>query len=52
MLADAVIISRGTLGTCLEPEKTFLAQKMMIKEANAQGKPIFVTRVVDTLTGK
>ncbi|KAF5836459.1 pyruvate kinase [Dunaliella salina] len=48
--ADAVVFSRGSLGTCMAVEKVFLAQKMLLRAANAVGKPCFVTRVVDTLT--
>lgn len=49
--ADGVIFSRGNLGLAMEPEKVFLAQKMLISSANALGKPVFVTRVVDSMTG-
>jgi len=31
--------------------QVFLAQKMLLRAANAVGKPCYVTRVVDTLTG-
>lgn len=31
--------------------QVFLAQKMLLRAANAVGVPVFVTRVVDTLTG-
>ncbi|KAJ9505573.1 hypothetical protein QJQ45_024312 [Haematococcus lacustris] len=48
--ADALILSRGSLGTCLEPEKMFLAQKMLLHSANNMGKPVFITRLVDTMT--
>ncbi len=113
-VADAVVFSRGSLGTCLEAEKVrgqtrsgpsllgrkphpygaktmtsktemqypsigvaearherstpkehcvcvpcclpclqvFLAQKMLLYAANNIGKPVFVTRVVDTMTGE
>jgi pyruvate kinase len=28
--ADAVTLSRGSMGNCLDPEKMFLAQKMLL----------------------
>lgn len=48
--ADALVLSRGSMGNCLDPEKMFLAQKMLLRECNLVGKPVFVTRVVDTMT--
>lgn len=48
--ADGLIFSRGNLGICLDPEKVFLAQKMVLKACNMAGKPVLVTRVVDTMT--
>lgn len=48
--ADAVILSRGSMGNCLDPEKMFLAQKALLRDANQAGVPIYVTRVVDTMT--
>ncbi|KAI8477220.1 MAG: pyruvate kinase [Monoraphidium minutum] len=48
--ADAVILSRGSMGNCLDPEKMFIAQKLLLTECNYAGKPIYVTRVVDTMT--
>ncbi|KIY97368.1 Pyruvate kinase [Monoraphidium neglectum] len=48
--ADSVVLSRGSMGNCLDPEKMFLAQKMLLSECNFAGKPVFVTRVVDTMT--
>jgi len=48
--ADGVIFSRGSMGNCLDPEKMFLAQKMLLSACNAAGKPVYVTRVVDTMT--
>ncbi|KIZ01912.1 pyruvate kinase [Monoraphidium neglectum] len=47
--ADAIILSRGSMGNCLDPEKMFLAQKMLLS-CNYAGRPVFVTRVVDTMT--
>jgi pyruvate kinase len=48
--ADGVILSRGSMGNCLDPEKMFLAQKMLLSACNMAGKPVYVTRVVDTMT--
>jgi hypothetical protein len=31
--------------------QVFLAQKMLLLAANNAGKPVYVTRVVDTMTG-
>eukprot|EP00878_Enallax_costatus_P004218 GHUV01004448.1.p1 GENE.GHUV01004448.1~~GHUV01004448.1.p1 ORF type:complete len:578 (+),score=172.79 GHUV01004448.1:112-1845(+) len=47
--ADGVLLSRGSVGNCVDPEKMFLAQKMLLRECNLAGKPIYVTRVVDTM---
>ncbi|KAG2488957.1 hypothetical protein HYH03_012576 [Edaphochlamys debaryana] len=48
--SDAVLLSRGNLGICLDPEKMFLAQKKLLRACNLAGKPCVVTRVVDTMT--
>ncbi|KAI8470661.1 MAG: pyruvate kinase [Monoraphidium minutum] len=48
--ADAIMLSRGSMGNCLDPEKMFIAQKMLLAECNYAGRPVFVTRVVDTMT--
>jgi len=48
--ADAIIFARGTLGVCVDAEKVFLAQKMLLRACNLAGKPVYVTRVVDTMT--
>ncbi|KAG1669577.1 hypothetical protein FOA52_006350 [Chlamydomonas sp. UWO 241] len=48
--ADVIVLSRGNLGTSLSPEKAFLAVKLLLRAANIGGKPVFVTRVVDSMT--
>ncbi|KAG2439721.1 hypothetical protein HYH02_010599 [Chlamydomonas schloesseri] len=48
--ADSVLLSRGNLGICLDAEKMFLAQKKLLRACNLAGKPVMVTRVVDTMT--
>ena len=47
--ADAVIMSRGNLGLDVLPEKMALAQKAVISNCNLLGKPVLITRVVDTM---
>eukprot|EP00882_Tetradesmus_deserticola_P011986 GHRQ01012685.1.p1 GENE.GHRQ01012685.1~~GHRQ01012685.1.p1 ORF type:complete len:604 (+),score=257.00 GHRQ01012685.1:103-1812(+) len=47
---DTMLLSRGSMGNCVDPEKMFLAQKMLLRECNLAGKPVYVTRVVDTMT--
>uniref|UniRef100_A0A0E0F3P0 Pyruvate kinase n=1 Tax=Oryza meridionalis TaxID=40149 RepID=A0A0E0F3P0_9ORYZ len=47
--ADGVIISRGDLGIDLPPEDVFISQKTAIKKCNLAGKPVIITRVVDSM---
>ncbi|RDX99707.1 Pyruvate kinase 1, cytosolic, partial [Mucuna pruriens] len=48
--ADGVIFARGNLGIDLPPEKVVLCQKAAIFKCNMAGKPVVVTRVVDSMT--
>lgn len=47
--ADGIILSRGNLGIDLPPEKGFLFQKTAVYKCNMAGKPVVVTRVVDSM---
>ena len=47
--SDAIIMSRGNLGLDVLPEKMALAQKAVISNCNLLGKPVLITRVVDTM---
>lgn len=47
--ADGLILSRGNLGLDVAPEKMALVQKSVISRCNLLGKPVIITRVVDTM---
>ncbi|PSC73194.1 Pyruvate kinase [Micractinium conductrix] len=47
--ADGIIISRGNLGLDFEAEVMALLQKRIIARCNQLGKPVHVTRIVDTM---
>lgn len=47
--ADGVVLGRGKLGLDVRPEKMALIQKAIISNCNAVGKPVLVSRVLDSL---
>lgn len=47
--ADGILISRGNLGLDFEPEEMALLQKACVLRCNNVGKPVIVTRFVDTM---
>ena len=47
--ADGLILSRGNLGLDVAPEKMALVQKSVVSRCNLLGKPVIITRVVDTM---
>lgn len=49
MAADGIVLSRGNLGLDVAPEKMARVQKSVINKCNLLGKPVVITRVVDTM---
>ncbi|KAL4856085.1 ATP-dependent DNA helicase PIF1 [Chlorella vulgaris] len=47
--ADGIIMSRGNLGLDFEAEVMALLQKRIISRCNQLGKPVLITRIVDTM---
>ncbi|WIA20835.1 hypothetical protein OEZ85_005187 [Tetradesmus obliquus] len=47
--ADGIVISRGHIGLDVAPEKMALVQKQLISHCNLLGKPVLITRVVDSM---
>ena len=47
--ADGLILSRGNLGLDVAPEKMALVQKSVVNRCNLLGKPVVITRVLDTM---
>ena len=48
-VADGLVLSRGNLGLDVLPEKTAIVQKAATTACNLIGKPVIITRVVDTM---
>lgn len=48
-VADGIVFSRGNLGMEVREEKMFRVQKHVIHRCNEEGKPVVITRVVDSM---
>ena len=49
--ADGVVLSRGNLALDVRPDKFALIQKAIIAKCNVAGKPVMVTRMLDSMVG-
>ncbi|KAF6256496.1 pyruvate kinase [Scenedesmus sp. NREL 46B-D3] len=47
--ADGIVMSRGNIGLDVAPEKMALVQKQLVSHCNLLGKPVLITRVVDSM---